>query len=274
MTALNVIKSKRRKEIILVTDGANYHADGRLTLIAPKVHLMPHFSGFVMHSGGSAWDPAILSVFSSFASSTDDLFKKAGTLLYGVSDKYAGLSNEPIGRVIFGGWSDSRDDMRLGVVFSEEAADIDQDDMAYGKEIIQPIAYRVQELIGDQLLCQPTFEQRVWIEGWGGPVYNVDDITDFDRFASFLLTAQREIGVPYRGVGGFGQITRITKDESTVRIFERFPDVVGEIMQPIKADWRAKGGAASASNVNVDGLSRLQRERMLKKAKKGTLRAV
>ena len=277
MTAMNIIRRRDKTgqpEIILITDGASYGPDGTLLAAAPKVDLLPHFSGFVMHSGGSAWTPAIAAMFGHIAVDIDDLFVKDVWILQEVGNKFEGISAEPMGRVIFGGWSDEKQRMRLGVIFSQEAASLDQD--GKGSEVVRPDAFTLQEFEGDQLLCQPPIGAKVFTEGLGSPIYDLAQIKDVDEFASFLLTAQRAIGAPHRGVGGFGQITRVTQTESSTRIFERYDDAIGEVMEPIPADWpawRARRKMAAAVSTIPDGLSRVKREMMERKARKG-LRAV
>lgn len=262
---MNVIK--RHDEITVITDGAGYDQHGRLLSIDSKVELLPHYPGFVMQSGGSAWTPAIVAMFGFFARDTDELFGRVEGILPQVVEKFEGISLEPMGRVLFGGWSSSQQRMRLGVVFSEEAAALKQD--SDGHEVIQPDAFTLQEFEGDQLLAQPPISEQHWNEGNGGRVYDLNQIKDVDAFASFMLAAQRSVGAPFRGVGGFGQITKITRSEVSARVFERYDDEIGDVMMPIAVDW-----AARQSERIPSGLSRLQRERMEKKARKGTLRVV
>jgi len=268
MTAMNIVK--RPDEIIVISDGASYDQDGTLVSAASKVSLLPHFCGFVMQSGGTAWTPAIAAMFGAMAD-TDDLFEKAPWLLIEVEEKYQGISAQPMGRVLFGGWSNFRQQMRLGAVYSDDAAGLDQD--GKGGDVIRPDAYTLHEFDGDQLLTQPPIGAQLWIDALGGPVANLDQIKDVELFASNLLAAQRTIGAPHRGVGAFGQITRITKSESTTRVFERYDDEIGDVMMPLTFDWKARRSAA-APKIIPEGLSRLQRERMEKKARKGALRAI
>jgi hypothetical protein len=139
-------------------------------------------------------------------------------------------------------------------------------------KVIRPEAWTLQEFEGDQLLTQPPIGAQLWIEAMGGPIHDLAQIRDIDTFASNLLAAQRTIGNPHRGVGAFGQITRVTGTECTTRIFERYADEIGEVMVPLAFDWKAR--RAERAQAIPEGLSRLQRERMAKKARKGTLRAV
>jgi hypothetical protein len=166
------------------------------------------------------------------------------------------------------GWSNEGQQMRLGAVFSEAAANLDQD--GKGAQVIRPEAWTLQEFEGEQLLTQPPIGAQLWVEAMGGPVYDLAQIWDIDEFASNLLAAQRTIGNPHRGVGAFGQITRVTKTECATRIFERYDDEIGEVMVPLEFDWKAR--RAERAPAIPEGLGRLQRERMEKKARKGALR--
>ena len=116
------------------------------------------------------------------------------------------------------------------------------------------------------------FDQRdLWIDAMGGPIYDVARIKDVNDFASNLLAAQRTIGAPFRGVGAFGLITRITKTESTTRVFERYEDEIGDVMVPLVFDWKARRDARAGGHPSIpEGLSRLQRERMEKGAEGDT----
>lgn len=270
MTAMNVVKSHDR--IVIISDAAAYDDDGTLTAIAPKVEMLPHLPGFLMQSGGSAWTPAIVAMAMHLAADTDELFDRIEWILPEVVRKFAGISNVPMGRVLFGGWSTSQNSMRLGCVFSEEAAALDQKNQSSGT-VVQPDAFTLQEFNGDQLLMQPPFDDALWLQGWGGKISDLGQIKDMEAFASFALAAQRTIGAPHRGVGGFGQITTVTKTDVNARVFERYEDQIGEVMLPIHADWntwRAKRGLAKVL-VNVPlatGMSRQQRRALEAKNRK------
>jgi len=266
MTAMNIIKQRDR--IVVISDGAAYDDDGILLAIAPKVEMLAHYPGFLMQSGGSAWTPAIVAMVTHVAADTDELFEKIEWILPQVTEKFDGISNVPMGRVLFGGWSNSRGSMRLGCVFSDYAAGLNQANVGSGA-VIKPEAFKLQEFTGDQLLMQPPFDDALWLQGWGEKIYDLSQINDMEAFGSFALAAQRTIGAPHRGVGGFGMIATVTKTDVSARVFERYDDEVGEVMEPLPFTWTKQQAAP-----NFDGLSRLQRERMAKKAKKGTLRAV
>ncbi|WP_298883242.1 hypothetical protein [uncultured Bradyrhizobium sp.] len=101
---------------------------------------------------------------------------------------FEGISTQPPGRVLFGAWSDSKQQMRLGTVISEYAADLEQD--GGGAEVIQPDGHTVQELEGDQLLCQPPPGDPAWIEGFGGPIYDLNQIKSYEDRVSRVTSSQ------------------------------------------------------------------------------------
>jgi hypothetical protein len=75
-------------------------------------------------------------------------------------------------------------------------------------------------------------------------------------------------------VGGFGLLSTVTKDGVSQRVIGRWPDEIGELIVPDPVDWQAWNDAHPLKMVSAPpGQSRLQRERLEKKARKGTLRA-
>jgi hypothetical protein len=97
-----------------------------------------------------------------------------------------------MGRVLFGGWSHSQNSMRLGCVFSEEAAELDQEDPGSG-EVVQPDAFQLHEFDDDRLLMQPAFPDQLWIAGYDGQISDLNQTADIDAFASFALAAPRRL---------------------------------------------------------------------------------
>lgn len=79
-------------------------------------------------------------------------------------------------------------------------------------------------------------------------------------------------------IGGKALLTSIGAHGITQRIVHHWPeDKIGEPISPLPIDfktWREARVAAKVAAIVPDGLSRLQRERMEKKARKGTLRSV
>lgn len=83
-------------------------------------------------------------------------------------------------------------------------------------------------------------------------------------------------------VGGKALLTTIDARGVTQRVVHHWKeDQVGELITPTPVAWKEwlaerkrdrAAGAVEGAGIDLSGLSRLQRERMLKKARKGTLR--
>ena len=113
--------------------------------------------------------------------------------------------------------------------------------------------------------------------GFGGqPTVTPENIEDV---ALTMLELQRQKPFPdgrYM-IGGVAELVTVRRDSVQTKILKRWSeDLIGQPLKPSPVDWlawRARRDAAAVSTI-PEGLSRLQRERMAKKAKKGTLRAV
>ena len=98
-----------------------------------------------------------------------------------------------------------------------------------------------------------------------------DAETDLLHMLEIQRRKQMDDGKFY--VGGQAILTTVTRGGVEQRVVHTWPeDKVGRPIRPRPIDWVA--WRAERSGVKLSGLSRLQRERMLKKARKGTLRAL
>jgi hypothetical protein len=68
-----------------------------------------------------------------FADKIDELFDKIEWILPQVVTKFSGISEVSMGQALFGGWSNSRNSMRLGCVFSDEVAAFVQENQDSGR---------------------------------------------------------------------------------------------------------------------------------------------
>ena len=102
------------------------------------------------------------------------------------------------------------------------------------------------------------------------------DAMDPETELLHLLEIQRRI--PFDGryyVGGQALLTSIDRSGVHQRIVHKWDeDEPGKVIVPQPIDWAAwlSKRTLTAAGIDISGLSRLQRERMLKKARKGTLR--
>ena len=88
-----------------------------------------------MQSGGSAWTPAVIAMAGFFALKIVELFDKIEWIFRQVVTKFSRICEVPMGRVLFGGWSNSRNSMQLGCAFSDEAAALDQENQDSGEVV-------------------------------------------------------------------------------------------------------------------------------------------
>jgi hypothetical protein len=105
-----------------------------------------------------------------------------------------------------------------------------------------------------------------------------DDVNDMrpELDLLHLMEVQRHEKIAgHYWVGGNALLTSIDANGVTQKVVHEWrEDVVGEPIAPLPIDWKAWRAARIISSANIPaGLSRLQRERMEKKARKGTLRA-
>jgi hypothetical protein len=103
-----------------------------------------------------------------------------------------------------------------------------------------------------------------------------DDVNDMRPeidLLHLLEIARHEEIEDHHWVGGRAVLTSIDASgvtQKTLHIWEE--DLVGDLITPLPIDWKAWRAALTTADIPT-GLSRLQRERMEKKARKGTLRA-
>jgi hypothetical protein len=112
------------------------------------------------------------------------------------------------------------------------------------------------------------------------PFSSVDGIPSIDEFALTLIELQRERklalfpGMPAAHyVGGFAEVTTLTKDRVESRVIHRWDeDQIGELITPEPIDWSKWRAELQAPLAPPPGLSRLKAEMWAKKQRKGTLR--
>lgn len=216
MTAINVIKQKHAVHVI--TDGASWMLDGKFGPACCKVWPVPHLRA-VVAARGPRLAPLLMADFLNTAGrSYDEMKANAVTMVRELFEVYPNILAGPFGQdaeFVIAGWSDvsgpdafvlSRVD---GVWISRDTGPVM---MAPGDAAIQQAA----------LAAMP--------EG----VASADDM-DPARDGLAIVTAQRAIVGPCEGitaVGGFIQITTVTRDRISTRILHTWPEEWGEPQVP------------------------------------------
>ena len=113
--------------------------------------------------------------------------------------------------------------------------------------------------------------------GFKTPSVPNDLIPEIDLLHVMEIQRHEEIEAHY-WVGGKALLTTVDHSGITQRVVHHWQeDRVGETITPRPIEWKAwreERMSAHVAEAVLDGLSRLQRERMAKKARKGTLRSV
>lgn len=276
MTAINIIV--QAEAVHFITDGAVYSADGTLAAITSKVLPWPHMIAAIAMRGPvlalACYGSHLGMQFSTF----DDLvvgIEEAAPLLV---EKYSPLwcDSYPSNRseIYVAGWSDERRQFEAYYLVTE----------AIDRELM----IKQGMLFEGSLLAEPFKLHRLQADSWA-PGFDIEEFnrsgikaTSIERIdpeidGRRVLEVQRQLRAnlleglpPCHHVGGFAQRTTITSSGIEQTVFHRWPDELGSPILPGPIDYEHL--QSLNRKVDVTGLSRLQRERMLKKQAKGTLR--
>lgn len=279
MTAISSIV--QRDKLHVISDGAGYDREGVMRLVASKVSQIPSYPGVVAARGATHVSDLLAHHFALHAPTFDVLVEKVEGLFPFLMDRFKDqLGGQNDCQLFIGGWSAARqrmefyflpsDDLHLQEVDGETRGDDEYDLQGAGAlQLLDRGSILPALMEGDQ-------ERGFGEGGFDG---------DVEYYARTLLELQRQRkhepcdgrhSKPTHIVGAFAQVTTVTRDSITTKILHRWPDKIGETIKPAPIDWkawRAARGSARVVALVPEGLSRLQRERMAKKARKGTLRA-
>lgn len=275
MSAINIVVQRDAAHII--TDGAAYAIDGILHAAINKVMTVPHL-GAAIGVRGPALALACLGAdigmrFASFDAVVAGLADEARDLVAKYSsiwqDDYPVASIE----IYLVGWSDERESFEA-YTMRTVAADMEFAEQNYAVEgAIQSEPFELLRL--DAVSAIPGFDVNELAET--GYAARSADAFDPEIDGRRVLEVQRQICAPLapdmpatHHVGCFAQRTTIRRGSIEQVIFHRWDDQIGEPIQPGPLDYEG----LSVLRRDVSGFSRLQRQRMDKKARKGTLRAV
>lgn len=290
MTAINIARQPLHRCLHVVTDGATYNRAGIVSGMGTKVFTAPNWPGVIAIRGIACALPVLGQALSWKFQSFDEL-------VGGVEQVYASII-ESVGfedsniELILAGWSYERDRPESYVIYPNEELGIGmtveklEERKRTGEWVPMPEPYKLIEL--PAAMAGPYLSEPIQVSaGWCG----IDVSAPPERCIAtlhHLIECQRHDvlnGVEERFVGGFAQLTTVTPDGISQRILSRWPDKIDETIKPSPPDWvawRAEHwkcfgfGAdkpdplqalSSISPPPVD-LSRLRRERLIKKQRK------
>lgn len=228
MSALNAILTPEAVHVL--TDGAGYGPDGTLTGITSKVAALPHLSAVLAARGKTFALPTIAAALNdrSPPGGFDEL--QAGMVVEKTRmvleqlPALAAAQNLPEAAVagpfelILAGWSTARQRPEL-----------------YALHTVPSEHFRPWQLT--------PVEDGYLTPGDGAFVNGLVEVIDFGRFdperdGLRIVEAQRARAWPIpggavaHGVGGFVQLTSVTRDAVTSRILKRWNDSLGEKIRP------------------------------------------
>mgnify|MGYP001002900966 CR=1 FL=1 len=221
MSAINAII--QRDAVHLLTDAASYDSAGNLVAAIPKVALLPRINAAMACRGPRASVPLFCDLLNAAASSYDELKAKAPTFLRDL---------RPMLAVTFA-YCELGDDFDVVVAGISESVGPDAylvcSHQRYGVE-----PWTVVQFGGLAMMpADAAMKARVFAS-----IPDNVDLVDPERDGRIILEAQRAFPMDHGGdrnfvgVGGFAQLTSITREGISTRVIHRWSDEVG---QPIGA---------------------------------------
>lgn len=276
MSAINVIIQNDSASI--VTDAAKYNQFGQMMGQGIKCLALPHMPALLSIRGvaaGGFFAETLSDRFSMF----DDMVSGIESATAEIVENYSYLwENAAISSIelYIAGWSASRQSFEGYVIRTEE---LNRGGVAESDNEVDATPFVLVKLPSCSLAPVLNQEQLADVGFAASSVEALNPEVDGRRF----LEAQRAMKMaltlgnePASFVGGFALLSTVTRDGTSQRAIHRWPDELGEFLNrdPVTdwAKWRAAFDSIQPV-ADTAGLSRLQRERMEKKMRKGTLRA-
>lgn len=237
MTAVNIFTSATEAHVF--TDGAYFSVDnGELQSIESKPFPFPHLNA-VLAVQGLDFIPRVLGLF-------------VGTKGYqdfdGLSDNFAGIVRECIPeavkigapaswgpfRAYLVGWSDRESKPVTRAVYGHKERGIPAFTLFTPQKVIHPLADNQTYLFDHSNPAQSglalmNIQRGMW-RAIGGQNVSPDEMKK-----NLKATRMEDRTDAHRVVGRFCQHTIITRDSTTMRVLERWPDKIGERINPVVA---------------------------------------
>lgn len=223
MTAVNIVITDRAAHV--VTDGAATRKDGTIGYIGNKVYSAPHMRAVFALRGYGVLLDSIGPSLSNYRTTFDEVAQ--GAWVPGIMSAYRGTGADEDFDLYVAGWSEERD---------------------------QPEAYWLSTRVAPELVQMPVNA----LFSPGTPettrvsrevLFLGDDDETFCKAMVTIMETQRQTSTDeHRIIGGFVQLTTITKEQTTQRILHRWPDKVGERIEGERA-YHMLGGDDAALQI-------------------------
>ncbi|KQX34108.1 hypothetical protein ASD04_17865 [Devosia sp. Root436] len=256
MTAINVIR--RDDRIWFMTDAAVYSQTGVIEAIEDKVILLPAIGAAIATRGPYENFRVLqymLNASGDRLKSFDDLVEQLPAIIRGATARFHRDRFE----LTIGGYSGAREGMETYLCFSRSAQGRMRDGMG---TIPEAVPVRVPDLVGSPI---PAPHQLAAV-GIFGPISpeEFDPRTDGMRLMEGQRLYRHSTG-GYHMVGGYAQLTTITREGLTSEVLRSWPDRIGHKID-LSRDAEGFVGEVRAQ-ATVNALNRQQR-RALKAARR------
>lgn len=214
MSACNIVKTN--DAVHMFTDAASYYGDGTLGAVSQKVSILAHLNCAISCRGPAGFLDGFVQAANAAYASFDEFvesFALAVGNVYAIDEElWAGCATGPEVEVFLAGWSESRGQPEAYVVCSHDLHGPAWTLLPLGPIAIAPYDEALAERLG-----------RI------SPSENIIDIGVAIMEQQRLVRGQHAgTGPTVAGVGGFCQLSTVTRDGIWTGVVKRWPDQVGE----------------------------------------------
>ncbi len=278
MTAVLIVAQPKYGLLHVATDAAMYSPDQNVQAFGPKAHAIPHWPGVVTALGNTAACVLFHNSLSQEFSSFDDFVERGESILPGLMSSWVMPHDLPIVvdglDMIVGGYSVLREQPEA---YSWTIDDHVPPGATAAEKDASPFydaPYRLVRL--PNVTMSPVPSDQVIPANYEGIDVDADpEIVTWSIRKVLEMQRHGQLPEGIGGIGGFVNIATIDVEGVRQSVLHRWlDDKTGGPLKPEPIDWSLwhRDNPKPESNVDLTSLSRLQRERRLKKMKKGTLR--
>lgn len=230
MTAINVFRGRRR--VVVMTDGAAYDRDGVVGGFGLKCAALPHLGAALATRGSMTALPFYAAILGSTFTTFDGLVARGAGTIEAIYDGRLydfARSGESEIELILAGWSTARGRAESYAIASTVSE--------WGIAGAEP--FQMQELppaTTAPTILEPGFAERLGFRSyddfeWFDPVKHGLLIMEQQRRQRHHCTTAKD-GGEHHIVGAFCLSTEIVEGQVLQRVLRRWPDMIGERIQP------------------------------------------
>jgi hypothetical protein len=274
-----IITLRQREAVHLLCDGAGYDTNGTVRAVMSKAIAIPHLAAVISTRGPAVSLPFVATRLSPLFSTFDELVSGIEAELPKIiddSEELFAISGATSTELAIIGWSEKDN---TGKAFTIQTGDVDDTRPEYAG-VEQPQPYKLVERPNAYVLPAPSPEI-MQEAGFRGDSDIEKLVPAIDML--LIMEMQRRSLVDYNGldiyaVGGLALLSTVARGGTiTQKVIHRWPeDKIGQDIEPDPIDdwkqWRTDLAIKNAGGIAV-GMSKMKREMLERKARKGTLRA-